>query len=83
MKSKKIMRQPLDATSDLSSRMALVMSVHDSHGYVNRKVLIETYGITQIQAGSMIRDFLHTNASRVKWDVEHAKYWLDERKDDL
>jgi hypothetical protein len=79
MESQKNRTQKFDPSLDMSDRLLLVMSTHDTFGYVNRQILVETYGITQAQAGALIRDFLHANASRVKWDATHAKYWLDRK----
>jgi hypothetical protein len=63
-----------DPTLDLEKRIELVMSLQRSLGHVNRKKLIEAYGVTQIQAGSLMRDFIHAHAKHLEWDAAHAHY---------
>jgi len=59
---------------DLASRIALVMTAHTTHGNVNRKTLMNMYGITQIQAGSLMRDFIHAHAKDLEWVAHHSHY---------
>jgi hypothetical protein len=59
---------------DLQSRIALVMDAHTAHGHVNRKKLMTMYGITQIQAGSLMRDFIHAHANDLEWNAHHSHY---------
>lgn len=78
MRSKDLPSVQFDASMDLDARLGLVMSAHSSHGYVNRQLLVDVYGVTQVQAGGLIRDFLHAHGARVKWDATHTKYQLNE-----
>jgi hypothetical protein len=63
-----------DPSLDLTTRIALVMSACQSSGHVSRKSLIATYGLSQQQAGSLMRDFIHAHAKHLQWDVAHARY---------
>jgi len=68
---------PWLAEADLEQRIALVMSAYTAHGYVNRKLLVTMYKITQQQAGSLMRDFIEIHAHRIYWDIENLHYKLD------
>jgi hypothetical protein len=59
---------------DLQGRIALVMAAHSAHGHVSRKRLMSMYGITQIQAGSLMRDFIHAYANDLEWNAHHSHY---------
>jgi len=59
---------------DLASRIALVVEAQTIHGHVNRKVLMNFYGVTQIQAGSLMRDFIHEHAQNIEWNAQHSHY---------
>lgn len=61
---------------DLDKRIDLVMSTYKKLGHINRKALAENYGITQQQAGSLMRDFIDQHASRIQWDMKQAHYIL-------
>jgi hypothetical protein len=74
MKSHKPAHVHFDPTLDLPKRIELVMTAYKKQGYVSRKTLIETYGITQLQAGSLMRDFLHAHANKTQWDMTHSHY---------
>jgi len=65
---------------DLSSRIALVMAAHLTKGNVNRKTLMDMYGVTQIQAGSLMRDFIHAHANNIEWIAQHSHYEYAEKK---
>ena len=74
MKRNFLFRERFGATLNLEKRIELVMSLQRSLGHVNRKQLIEAYGVTQIQAGSLMRDFIHAHAKHLKWNATHAHY---------
>ena len=61
-------------TLDLEKRIELVMSLQTSLGHVSRKALVEEYGLTQLEAGSLMRDFLHAHAKNLEWDMTNAHY---------
>lgn len=63
--------------ADLEKRIALVMSAYTAHGYVNRKLLVAMYKITQQQAGSLMRDFIEVHAQNIHWDLDHLHYKLE------
>jgi len=63
-----------DPSMELLKRIELVMSVQKSLGHVSRKTLISTYGFTQQQAGSLMRDFIHAYAKNLQWDMTHEHY---------
>lgn len=65
---------------DLESRIALVIAAHMTHGNVNRKTLMNMYGITQIQAGALMRDFIHAHAKDIEWIAQHSHYEYSRKK---
>ncbi len=67
---------PFDPSPDLTKRIALVISVYQKLGYVNRKSLMETYDLSQLEAGGLMRDFIHAHAKNLVWDLKHAHYTL-------
>lgn len=72
-----IQARPLyDQTLDLNQRIGLVMEVQKKLGYVNRQTLIQTYGLTQQQAGALMRDFIHAHAKDLEWNMKHSHYNL-------
>lgn len=74
MKKHSPLHARFDPTLDLEKRIELVMSLQKSLGHVNRKNLIEAYGVTQFQAGSLMRDFIHAHAKHLEWDAAHAHF---------
>lgn len=74
MKSHSPSHTPFDPKWDLAKRIEIVMSIHQSIGHVNRKVLMQSCGATQLQAGSLMRDFIHAHAKNLEWDVTHSHY---------
>lgn len=58
----------------LEKRIELVRSIQKELGYVSRKILISTLGVTQLQAGALMRDFIHAYAKHLHWDMNHAHY---------
>lgn len=74
MKSHKPADVRFDPALDLPKRIELVMAAYKKQGYVSRKTLIDAYGITQLQAGSLMRDFLHEHASKTQWNKTHSHY---------
>jgi hypothetical protein len=76
MKSHSPTHDRFDPSMNLEHRIALVMSLQKSLGHVNRKTLITAYGVTQLQAGSLMRDFIHAHAKHLEWDMTHAHYSL-------
>ena len=77
MKSKNPSLVRFDPSMNLEQRIALVLSLQKSLGHVNRKSLIKAFGVTELQAGSLMRDFIHANAKHLKWDMKHAHYTLE------
>lgn len=76
MKSHSPKNARFDPSLNLEHRIALVMSLQKKLGHVNRKSLITAYGVTQLQAGSLMRDFIHAHAKNLEWDMTHAHYRL-------
>jgi hypothetical protein len=58
----------------LADRVELVMAAHLIHGHVNRQTLMDLYGVNQVQAGSLIRDFIETHSVHIEWLPEHKHY---------
>jgi hypothetical protein len=69
-------RQDFEQASDLSKRIALVMNVQKRLGYVNRNTLMKTYMLSQQEAGSLMRDFIHAYAKNLEWNMSHSHYRL-------
>jgi hypothetical protein len=74
MKSHQKLHLRFDANLDLSKRIALVIAAYNELGYINRKSLMIIYGITQLQAGALMRDFIHAHARNIKWNKDNAHY---------
>lgn len=64
---------------DLPSRLALVKTAYLAHGHINRKILVETYGVTQIQAGALMREFIEAHSKTIAWFPENTHYRLIEK----
>lgn len=76
MKSQQSTLMCLDIPLDLTQRIDLVMSTYKKFGYINRKALASNYGISQQEAGSLMRDFIHLYAKRIQWNMKHGYYIL-------
>lgn len=76
MKSHQPTFTSLEIPLDLDKRIDLVMSTYKKLGYINRKALIKNYRISQQQAGTLMREFIHLHAKRIQWDMKHAHYIL-------
>ena len=61
---------------DLPDRISLVMQAYEKDGHVNRKTLMAMYGLSQIQAGGLMRDFIHAHAINLEWHPTHSHYKL-------
>lgn len=73
-------QKQFSTTLDLASRIALVMAAHMTYGNVNRKILMAMYGVTQVQAGSLMRDFIHAYAKNIEWIAGHSHYIYSDKK---
>lgn len=76
MKSQQPSLARFDSTMDLPTRISLVVSAYKHLGYVNRRSLMTAYGLTQQQAGALMRDFIHAHASRIQWNMTHGHYHM-------
>lgn len=61
---------------DLPDRISLVMQAYEKDGHVNRKTLMAMYGLSQIEAGVLMRDFIHAHAINLEWHPTHSHYKL-------
>ena len=61
---------------DLSKRMEMVIAAFIGKGHLNRNVLAEYYGLSQLQASTLLRDFLHHRVNEVRWDSVTNSYHL-------
>lgn len=59
---------------NITDRIELVMVAQLTHGHINRKILMQEYGITQIQAGALIRDFIKAHSVHIEWSPELKHY---------
>jgi hypothetical protein len=64
---------------DLPSRLALVKAAYLTHNHINRKILVDTYGVTQIQAGALMREFIEAHSKTITWFPENTHYRLIEK----
>ncbi len=69
-------RMPFTPPTDLAKRLELAMNVYNELGFINRQSLIDAYQISQAQAGSLMRDFIHAHAKNLKWDTSHQRYLM-------
>lgn len=74
MKSHQKINLHFDPTLDLPERITLVLKAYNELGYINRKSLMTIYGITQLQAGALMRDFIHAHARNIEWNKENSYY---------
>jgi hypothetical protein len=74
MKSHQKIQLRFDTTQDLPKRIALVLAAYHELGYINRKSLMTIYGITQLQAGALMRDFIHAHAKNIVWNTKNSHY---------
>ena len=66
----------LDKAEDLNQRIELVMNVQKKLGHVSRQALVDMYGFSQQQAGTLMRDFIHAHAKDLEWNMTHSHYSL-------
>lgn len=66
-----------DTALDTPNRIALVLAAYQALGYINRKSLMTMYNITERQAGSLMRDFIHVHANDIQWNKDHGHYNMD------
>lgn len=57
-------------------RISLVMKAYEKDGHVSRKTLMTMYGISQLQAGTLMRDFIHKNAVDLEFHAHYSHYKL-------
>ena len=62
--------------ADFSKRMEMVVAACIGTGFVNRHVLAQFYGLSQLEASSLLRDFLHHRIRDVRWDAKTNSYKL-------
>ena len=74
MKKGKSSTQKITKEMTLHERISLVMQVNDRNGHVSRKALMTTYGLSQIQAGALMRDFIHAHANDLEWHPTDSHY---------
>jgi hypothetical protein len=65
---------------DMTSRVALVTSAYLTRGHINRQLLVETYGVTQVQAGRLMRDFIEAHSKTIEWFPKNTHYRLIDKK---
>lgn len=64
---------------DLTARLLLVSDAYLLRGQINRKILVDTYGVTQVQAGALMRNFIEANSKTIEWFPENTHYRLIEK----
>jgi hypothetical protein len=79
MTKSKSSNQKSNPDIDLSERISLVMKAYDIDGHVSRKSLMNTYGLSQIQAGALMRDFIHAHAISLEWHPSDSHYKISEK----
>ncbi len=63
-------------TTDPTKRIESVVAVCIGMGYVNRHVLANYYGLTQLQASKLLREFLQAHIQDVRRDAKRDGYVL-------
>lgn len=76
MKKYKKLTQKSNVSIELFERISLVMQAYEKDGHVSRKTLMAMYGLSQIQAGALMRDFIHAHAVNLEWHPTHSHYKL-------
>jgi hypothetical protein len=64
---------------DLTSRVALVTAAYQEKGHINRQILVDMYAVTQVQAGSLMRDFIEAHAQKIAWFPGETHYKLNDK----
>lgn len=62
--------------AEQTKRIELVVAVCISIGYVNRDLLAKYYGLTQLQASILLREFLQIHVNDVRRDIKQNAYVL-------
>jgi hypothetical protein len=62
--------------TDPSKRIEMVVAAFIGNGHLNRNVLANYYGLTQLQASTLLRDFLQHRINDVRWDSKRNSYRL-------
>jgi hypothetical protein len=62
--------------NDSAKRVAMVIAACIETGYINRVVLANYYGLTQLQASILLREFLQAHAQDVRREPKHNGYLL-------
>ena len=71
---------PFSSDLDLTSRVALVTAAYLSQGHINRQLLVKTYGVTQVQAGRLMREFIEAHSKTIEWFPKNTHYRLIDKK---
>lgn len=67
--------------TNFEERISLVMKAYEMDGHVSRKTLMKLYGISQLDAGVLMRDFIHQNARDLKWHPTQSHYKIAPKLD--
>ena len=62
--------------AEVSKRVDMVVAVCLGKGYVNRNMLAKFYGLTQLQASILLREFLESRPHDVRRDCKNNRYVL-------
>ena len=62
--------------TDMSKRIEMVIAAFIGKGHLNRNILASYYGLTQLQASTLLRDFLQHRINDVRWDSKINSYRL-------
>jgi hypothetical protein len=60
--------------TSFEERISFVMKAYEKDGHVSRKTLMKLYGISQLDAGVMMRDFIHQHARDLEWHPIQSHY---------
>jgi hypothetical protein len=53
-----------------------VLNLYREHGHVNRELVAQKLALSKLQAGRVMRDFLHVHAPKVHWDQSKSGYLM-------
>lgn len=62
--------------SELSKRIEMVIAACIHCGHVNRQVIADYYNIHQLEASTLLRDFIQHRVHDVRWDAKTNSYTL-------
>lgn len=63
-------------TSNPLKRLEMALIIHAEMGYVNRALLVDRFGMTQLQASVLLRELISERINDIKRDTRRHGYKL-------